>query len=305
MSRRNRGREPDWLEVVPAIAGFLVLAYIFVPGFRALVSGIFFLMMVTAGVTLVGFISWAIYSHYHHKPEYEYVPSAVHYAENAAPPTASAAIPNIGVRPRPYSPEVERLSEQRPVIFSLELLNALEWRRFEQLVTWYFHKTGFAAKRSRVGADGGVDILLTRPSETTPFAYVQCKAWHVYNVGVKPVRELLGVMAANRISAGYFVTTGNFTAEAVEFAVGQSLKLVTGKYLLEKLNSLSESDRSELLRDATLGDYTTPTCPRCDVKMMVRHGKNGDFWGCPNFRLRRPRQCRQTFKLRDAGGVVG
>ena len=180
--------------------------------------------------------------------------------------------------------------------FSQELLDALEWRRFEQLVTWYFQKTGFEAKRSRVGADGGVDIHVYKPGEDRPFAYVQCKAWYAYKVGVKPIRELFGVMAADSVNTGYFITTGSFTAEAQEFAKGRDMKLVTGGYLLEKLNSLSGSDRSELLYQVTAGDYTTPTCPRCDVKMVRRTGSDGDFWGCPNY-SKRPR-CRQTFKMR-------
>jgi restriction system protein len=181
--------------------------------------------------------------------------------------------------------------------FSQELLDALEWRRFEQLVTWYFQKTGFEAKRSRVGADGGVDIHVYKPGEDRPFAYVQCKAWYAYKVGVKPIRELFGVMAADSVHTGYFITTGIFTAEAQEFAKGRDMKLVTGSYLLEKLNSLSEADRSELLHQVTAGDYTTPTCPRCDLKMVRRTGPDGDFWGCSNY-SRRP-SCRQTFKMRQ------
>jgi restriction system protein len=183
---------------------------------------------------------------------------------------------------------------------SRELLDALEWRRFEELVTLYFFKTGFVAKRSRVGADGGVDILLYRQGEQQPFAYVQCKAWHTYKVGVKPVRELLGVMAAEKISQGYFVTTGAFTSEALAFAENQSLKLVTGDYLLEKLKSLPPESQDEIMETVTCGDYTTPTCPHCDIKMVMRHGSSGDFWGCLNYSRPWPNRCKQTFKLSDS-----
>jgi hypothetical protein len=185
---------------------------------------------------------------------------------------------------------------KQPRAFTKELLDALEWRRFEQLVTGYFEKTGLEAKRSHVGADGGVDIKLHKIGESRPYAYVQCKAWHVYTVGVKPVRELFGVMAADGIGTGYFVTTGTFTGEAHDFVTNRDMKLVTGEYLLEKLNSLVEADRSELLFQITRGDYRTPTCPRCDIKMVLRKGSDGEFWGCPNFSKRY--SCRQTFKLR-------
>jgi hypothetical protein len=273
MSRRRRKKELDLLEIVPAVAAFFALAFFFVPGFRALVAGILYLMFVAAGIALVGFIIWVIYRYSH---------------PNQAPTSPAASFADSSV---------EDMLEQPVKAFSPELLNALEWRRFEQLVTWYFHKRGFGAERSHVGADGGVDIHLTRHGEAEPFAYVQCKAWHVYDVGVKPVRELLGVMTAKGIKTGYFVTTGNFTTEATAFAKDQPLKLVSGEYFLEKLNSLPEADRIELLHDVTQGDYTTPTCPRCDVKMVLRTGSDGDFWGCPNY-SKRP-SCRQTFNLRS------
>jgi restriction system protein len=184
-----------------------------------------------------------------------------------------------------------------PSALSKDLLDALEWRRFEELVTWYFQRTGFEAERSRVGADGGVDILLSKAGDVQPHAYVQCKAWHRYKVGIKPIRELFGVMASDEIPRGFFVTTGEFTEEAARFAQGKKMTLVDGSSLLADINALPESDRSAILQQVTAGDYTTPTCPQCDVKMVRRTGKGGEFWGCPNY-SRRP-SCRQTFKMRE------
>jgi restriction system protein len=257
--------------------------------------------MIAAGVALVGLISWALYRHYRERHDFDGSSSSPVASSLFSPMNDTPAFP----AGRPFASPIHERSLTKPPdqLFSRELLDSLEWRRFEELVTWYFQKTGFRAERSRVGADGGVDIHLFRQNEERPFAYAQCKAWHAYTVGVKPVRELIGVLAHDRIGVGYFVTTGDFTAEAVAFSQGQPLKLVTGDYLLERLNSLPESDRVELLRDVTQGDYTTPTCPRCDIKMVLRHGPTGDFWGCPNFRLRWPQKCKQTFKLRDKEAV--
>ena len=43
---------------------------------------------------------------------------------------------------------------------------------------------------------------------------------------------------------------------------------------------------------ATKGDFLTPTCPRCSIKMTARKSTREGrmFWGCTNY----PR-CKQTF----------
>ena len=48
---------------------------------------------------------------------------------------------------------------------------------------------------------------------------------------------------------------------------------------------LTDEQQAGLLRLATAGDYTTPTCPSCAVKMTKREPKAGGktFWGCVNF----------------------
>jgi Restriction endonuclease len=321
MARRRR---QDPLEKrVSAVVGFvglIVTAYVFSPGLRAAFNRFLVAFVIGLGGVLIVLIGWVIFRYLHKKREEEFASS---YLGNEAPTDrpGSAALRAVKSAVARTEGEVEtapqsavfadgefwrgrlegEVSDEFPqqghfASFSQELLDALEWRRFEQLVTWYFQKTGFEARRSRVGADGGVDIHVFNRGVDRPFAYVQCKAWYAYKVGVKPIRELFGVMAADRISTGYFITTGGFSAEAHDFAKGRDMKLITGGYLLEKLNSLPESDRSDILQHVTAGDYRTPTCPRCDVKMVRRTGSDGDFWGCPNY-SRRP-SCRQTFKLR-------
>ena len=79
------------------------------------------------------------------------------------------------------------------------------------------------------GADGGVDLVLSKGRETW---LVQCKQWKSTKVGVKTVRELFGVMAARGAAGAYVVTSGSFTAEARTFAEGRNIELVDGPALL-------------------------------------------------------------------------
>lgn len=151
--------------------------------------------------------------------------------------------------------------------------------------------TGYDPKETRIGADGGVDIWVYRPGSEKSFGIVQCKAWTTCKVGIKPVRELFGVMAAGVAGNGMFITSGEFASEALGFTEGKKLRLISGKMLLDFIGKLSAEKQKELLELALEGDYRTPTCPQCGIKMTRRQGKgNGrEFWGC----LRYPR-CRAT-----------
>lgn len=170
----------------------------------------------------------------------------------------------------------------QPDVLSPGLLNALEWKRFEELVCEYFRATGVRAELTQVGPDGGVDVHLFDHGAALPTGYVQCKAWG-RDVDVKLIRELFGVMAANAVKSGVFVTTGDFTPAAREFARGRALDLIDGSEFLRRFHALPQAERSRILRHVTRGDYRTPTCPRCDVKMVLRKAPLKRFWGCPNF----------------------
>lgn len=190
--------------------------------------------------------------------------------------------------------------EKATTIWSKELINSLEWKRFEELCAEYFKEKGYKAVVTRQGADGGIDIHLFKDSYslTKVFGIVQCKAWNSYKVGVKPVRELFGVMAAEKAPLGIFMTSGLYTKEAEEFSAGKHLKLITGRSLLELIQALPKENQQALLKKITTGDYVTPSCPSCGVKMIQRTSKKGKnsgnkFWGCINFP-----KCRNTLNTK-------
>lgn len=95
------------------------------------------------------------------------------------------------------------------------------------------------------------------------------------------------------------MTSGDFTAEAEDFAKGK-ITLIWGEKFINLIGKLSEENQDMLLKIALEGDYRTPTCPQCDVKMTLREsskGRNsgGHFWGC----VRYPR-CKQTLIYKEA-----
>jgi ssDNA-binding Zn-finger/Zn-ribbon topoisomerase 1 len=178
-------------------------------------------------------------------------------------------------------------------------LKIIEWRRFEKVTKAFLSMTGFVATETKTGADGGVDIRVHKVGNPEAVGIIQCKAWHTYKVNIKVVRELFGIMAADRIKMGMVITSGDFTSEAVEFGNSNKLKLVSGSQFFELIRRLPEEKQQHLLNVALEGDYSTPTCPQCDVKLVKRESSKGrsaggHFWGCVNY----PR-CKQTLVYKE------
>jgi len=188
---------------------------------------------------------------------------------------------------------------QKPEAFSLDLIRKIEWKRFEELCSAYLEAKGGKAETTKVGSDGGIDIKLFKGKSDKPIALVQCKAWNTKQVGVQPIRELYGVMAAEGVPSGIFMITGTYSQDAISFAGDKNLILISGKELFQSIMKMPTEKQEHLLKVATEGDFMTPTCPGCDEKMVIRRagkGKNygNTFWGCTNY----PR-CKQRLHYKS------
>ncbi|MEG1969027.1 MAG: restriction endonuclease [Burkholderiaceae bacterium] len=181
----------------------------------------------------------------------------------------------------------------KPTRWSIEVLQRMDWKALEFVSAAYYECRGFRTETTACGADGGIDVTLFRPGAAEPFGIVQCKAWNTRQVGIKPLRELLGVMVHNKVANGVFITSSTYTDEATAFAKTNGIKLGTGDTLLASILTLEPAQQQKLLGIATAGDWTTPSCPSCGTKMVRRESKARDFWGCQNY----PR-CRQSFPIR-------
>jgi|GEM_PF-1313812 len=219
---------------------------------------------------------------------------------------------------RQIAQELKRLEEE-PVIYAIKekpdysgtvhpankdvicwtkgFLRSLEWKRYEEVCMEYLRIKNCHANVTCIGADGGIDIKIA-DSNGVVFAVGQCKAWN-RPIGVNLIRELYGVMAADKVKHGIFLTTSEYTKEAMAFAEGKNLLLVDCEELIVLINSLDDINKRRIDLIATAGDYTTPTCVRCNVKMIKRTAKNGknaggEFWGCPNYP-----KCKNTMQVRQ------
>jgi restriction system protein len=164
------------------------------------------------------------------------------------------------------------------------VLADIEWRRFEAVCEAFYAQAGLTTRSQSHGADGGVDIWLESQHMDQP-RIVQCKHWQGKPVGVKEMREFLGVMTANKLRHGTFVTSSTFTADALAFAADNGIHLQDGAALLKLIGQRTPEQQAALLAVAYEGEYWRPTCASCGTKMVERtSGKFArPFWGCANY----------------------
>lgn len=164
--------------------------------------------------------------------------------------------------------------------------NEITWKDFERLVGEYYRRQGFQVTRDGGnGSDGGIDLVLRRNKEVY---LVQCKHWKAFKVGVQPLREFYGVIAANGAFGGYFVTSGVYTEDAQEFARGLNIELIDGHKLRKIIDAARQQPEILATSMVTQRIITAPACPKCGAEMkkrVARRGKHSgkEFWGCANF----------------------
>jgi restriction system protein len=179
-------------------------------------------------------------------------------------------------------------------------LEGITWKEFEMLVGEAFRLQGYQVTENHAGgADGGVDLVLRKGNEKY---FVQCKQWKAFTVGVTIVRELYGVMAAERAVGGFVVTSGKFTKDAEEFAKGRNVELIDGPKLMTMIRTAQAARKSPATpRPVTPAApapaepilapspaLVSPSCPVCSKAMVKRTAKKGanagqTFWGCTGY----------------------
>lgn len=164
----------------------------------------------------------------------------------------------------------------------LDSLSKLSWREFEEVIGEVYRNQGYRVlENAGPGADGGIDLVAKKEGETI---LVQCKQWKSEKVGVPTVREMFGLLNAERANEVHIVTCGYFTDEARRFARGKPIRLIDGPSLVQLINKSRQSARNSGDKQET----SKVMCPQCGSTMVLRTAKVGahagnQFWGCERF----------------------
>jgi restriction system protein len=192
-------------------------------------------------------------------------------------------------------------------------LRELDPYQFERHIGEYYRRRGYLVTAPGLpGRDGGVDVVLEARGERI---IVQCKHWKAWQVGVRPLRELWGLLYHRDATGAIVVTSGVFTREALAFAQGKSLQLIDGAQLARMVSEVKSVPHPATTAGPRLAPADSPAatetlpaiegsapalrrlCPSCGAEMVLRTARRGDrvgeqFWGCSTFPM-----CRKTLPV--------
>lgn len=140
------------------------------------------------------------------------------------------------------------VARRRGELFSADVsigdLKLLPWLQFEDFVAELFRRRGYQVQQvGGTGPDGGIDLTVSKNGQTT---IVQCKHSRFRKMGVKVVRETLGVLVIEGADSGIIIATEGFTGEAWKLAKRTDhIKLVTGTDLLRVVKKV-KADEAEM-----------------------------------------------------------
>jgi restriction system protein len=111
---------------------------------------------------------------------------------------------------------------------------------FEQLVVDVLIKMGYGGSRKEAGqaigktGDGGIDGIIKEDKLGLDIIYLQAKRWE-NTVGRPEIQKFAGALQGQRARKGIFITTSNYSKEALEFVkhIDNKIILIDGQQLAE------------------------------------------------------------------------
>lgn len=120
----------------------------------------------------------------------------------------------------------------------LKQIRALSWRDFSDEIERALRRDGFEVKRVDMPE---ADFSITSDGRT---ALVSCRRWKVASTGVEPLRELCKAVERDGLYDAFYVTAGEFTPKAMDFAAEKKMRLLHDATLVKLMREM-KSERSD------------------------------------------------------------
>ena len=192
--------------------------------------------------------------------------------------------------------QAEPEAETDTKVWPHDLIYKVEWRVFEKICMGLWNARGYDIEEIPYQDKSGIDFYLLKKGTDVRLGAVQCNPSNTEQISVKAAQKLQNVVESQTLKLGILMYSGMLNDSAKEF-INQPQVTIKTQDAFEIYKQITELDleQQQYLYDSTIvGDYLTPSCPNCDVKLITRRAKKTGkkFQGCPNF----PR-CRFTMFL--------
>lgn len=115
---------------------------------------------------------------------------------------------------------------------TLQAARAMSWRDFSLEIERALLRDGFEVTRIDKPE---ADFSITSSGRT---ALVSCKRWKAASNGIEPLRDLYKAVQASGAHDCFYITAGEFTQNAMQFAVDKKMRLVHGVALVKLLREM-------------------------------------------------------------------
>jgi restriction system protein len=168
-------------------------------------------------------------------------------------------------------------------VWSAELVARMDWRRLEQVIAALFNFedhhaetiSGVQDSQSGIGPQTAAATSLVFTRGASPGKTSDGRAVPAQWVGVFTHHGVRRALFLKKATPGHGISSS-----------------LDSRELLECIFALPDGRRDALLAMAMQGDWSTPTCPTCNTKMLKLKGGAHYFWGCRNFP-----KCPHSFDL--------
>jgi restriction system protein len=119
----------------------------------------------------------------------------------------------------------------------LGVLTNMSWPGFSAAVERAYRREGYTVVRT---GKGGADFEISKAGRKT---LVGCKRWKAAGQGIEPLRELHATAAASGIGNCVYLTVGDVTGNARQFAAENRIDLIQGAALAQLLRDAKSAKK--------------------------------------------------------------
>lgn len=136
--------------------------------------------------------------------------------------------------------------ERQGNLNSLKVMPPLD---FERYVCELFKQFGYDAHVTKSTGDGGKDILIYKNNY---FAVAECKRYNRSKVTRPDIQKFHSAIIDCKAEKGYFITTSDFTNQAISYVLDKPIELINGMKLINLIEESTKDVNSQKQLDSIL-----------------------------------------------------